>query len=46
MKTLKTLTGQGKPRVTIYINFVELVALMMHAKFQDHSTLGSEGEDY
>ena len=31
--------------VIIYINFVEFVSLMLHAKFQDHRTSGSEEED-
>ena len=31
--------------VTIYINFVELESLMLHAKFQDHRTSGP-GEDF
>ena len=31
--------------VIIYINFVELESLMLHAKFQDHRTSGS-GEDF
>ena len=31
--------------VTIYINFVELESLMLHAKFQDHRTSGSGEED-
>ena len=38
-------TGQGQPRFTIYINFVELESPMLHAKFQDHRTSGS-GEDF
>ena len=29
---------QGQHSVTIYINFVELESLMLHAKFQDHMT--------
>ena len=29
-------TGQSQRRVIIYINFVELESLMLHAKFQDH----------
>ena len=32
-------------RVIIYINFVELGPLMLHAKFQDHRTSVS-GEEY
>ena len=31
-----TLICQGQPRVIIYIKFVELESLMLHAKFQDH----------
>ena len=38
--------GQGQPRVIIYINFVELESLMLHAKFQDHKTSGSGEEDF
>ena len=37
--------GQGHPKVMIYINFVELFSLMLHAKFQNHRPSGS-GEDY
>ena len=37
--------GQGQPRVIIFINFVQFVALMLQAKFQDLRTLGSE-EDF
>ena len=33
--------GQGQPRVTIYINFVELESPMLHAKVQDHRTSDS-----
>ena len=32
--------------VIVYINFVELEALMLHAKFQDHRTSGSGEEDF
>ena len=28
--------GQGHPGVMIYTNFVELLSLMLHAKFQNH----------
>ena len=28
--------GQGHPKVMSYINFVELLSLMLHAKFQNH----------
>ena len=38
--------GKGQPRVIIYINFVELESPMLHAKFQDHRTSGSGGEDF
>ena len=37
--------GQGQPRVIIYICFVDLESLMLHAKFQDHMSSGS-GEDF
>ena len=37
--------GQGHPKVMIYINFVELLSLMLHAKFQNHRPSGS-GEDF
>ena len=33
--------GQGHPKVMIYINFVELLPLMLHAKFQNHRPSGS-----
>ena len=33
--------GQGFPRVMFYINFVELLPLMLHAKFQNHRPSGS-----
>ena len=36
--------GQGHPKVMIYINFVELLSLMLHAKFQNHRPSGS-GEE-
>ena len=32
--------------VIIYINFVKLEFPMLHAKFQDHRTSGSEEEDF
>ena len=38
--------GQGHPSVMIYINFVDLCSLMLHAKFQNHRTSGSEEEDF
>ena len=37
--------GQGQPRVMIYINFVVLHTLMLHAKFQGNWPSGS-GEDF
>ena len=37
----KRSPDQGLPRVIIYINFVELESLMLHAKFQDNRTSGS-----
>ena len=37
--------GQGHPKVMIYINFVELHCLMLHAKFQNHRPSGS-GEEF
>ena len=38
--------GQGQLRVIIYIMFVELEYIMSHAKFHDHRTISSVGEDY
>ena len=38
--------GQGQLRVIIYINLVELEYIMFHAKFQDHTTFSSVGEDF
>ena len=38
--------GQGQAWVIIYINFVELESLMLHAKFQDHRTSSSGEEDF
>ena len=38
--------GQGHPRVMIYIDFVELHCLMLHAKFQNHRPSGSGEEDF
>ena len=38
--------GQGQPRVTIYINFVELDSLVLPAKIQDHRTSGSGEENF
>ena len=37
---------QGHPKVMIYINFVELLSLMLHAKFQNHRPSGSGEEDF
>ena len=33
--------GQGHPKVMIYINFEELLSLMLHAKFRNHRLSGS-----
>ena len=38
--------GQCHPRVMIYINFVELLSLMLHAKFQNHWPSGSGEKIY
>ena len=38
--------GQGQPWVIIYVNFVELESLMLHAKFQDHKASGSGEENF
>ena len=32
--------------VIIYINFVELENILTHAKFHDHRTISSVGEDF
>ena len=37
--------GQGQLRVIIYITFVELEYRMLHAKFHDHRTIISVGEN-
>ena len=37
---------QGHPKVMIYINFVELLSLMLHAKFQNHRPPGSGEENF
>ena len=37
--------GYGHPKVMIYINFVELLPLMLHARFQNRRSSGS-GEKY
>ena len=39
-------TGEGQSKVIIYINFVELESLMLHAKLQDRRTSGSGEEDF
>ena len=33
--------GQDHPKVMIYIYFVELLSLMLHARFQNHRPSGS-----
>ena len=38
--------GQGHCRVMIYINFVELHCLLLHAKFQNHRPSESGEEDF
>ena len=38
--------GQGHRRVMIYINFVELLFVMLHVKFQNHRPSGSGEEDF
>ena len=38
--------GQGRPKVMIYINFVELLSLMLHAKFKNHRPFGLGEEDF
>ena len=38
--------GQGHLKVIIYINFVELVSLVLHTKIQNHSPSGSGEEDF
>ena len=37
--------GQDHPKVKIYINFIELLFLRRHAKFQNHKLSGSGEED-
>ena len=37
---------QGHPKVMIYINFVELLSLVFHAKFQNHRPSVSGEEDF
>ena len=34
--------GQCHPKVIIYIDFVELLSLMFHAKSQNHRTFGED----
>ena len=46
VSTKTSKTGQGQPRVIIYMNFVEFESPMLHAKFQDHRTSGSGDEDF
>ena len=36
--------GQGQLGVIIYINFVELEYILLHAKFHDHRTISSVGD--
>ena len=38
--------GQGHPKVMIYINFEELLSLMLHAKFQTHMPSGTGEENF
>ena len=38
--------GQGQLRVILYINFVELEHILIHAKFHDHRTISFVGEDF
>ena len=38
--------SQGHPKVMIYINFLELLSMMLHAKFQNHRPSGSGKEDF
>ena len=38
--------GLDKFRVIIYINFVELEFKLLYAKFHDHMTISSVGEDF
>ena len=38
--------GQDHPMVMIYINFVELLSLMLHAKFQNRRPSGFGEEDF
>ena len=38
--------GQGQLRVIIYINFVELEYILLHAKFHDRRTISSVKDFY
>ena len=38
--------GQGQLRVIIYINFIELEYILLHAKCHDHRTTSSVGRDF
>ena len=38
--------GQGQLSVNHYINFVELENILLHAKFHDHTTISSVGENF
>ena len=38
--------SKGQLRVIVYLNFVELENILLHAKFHDHSTISSVGEDF
>ena len=38
--------GQGHLRVIIHINYEELEHILIHAKFHDHMTISSVGEDF
>ena len=38
--------GQGHSRVMVYINFVELLSLMLHVKFQNHRPSCPEEVDF
>ena len=37
---------KGQPRVIIYINFLKLDSLMLHAKLQNHRSSGSGVEEF
>ena len=38
--------GQGQLSVIIYLTFVELEKILLHAKFHDHTTISSVGDDF